>query len=300
MAVQTRGTISSLLAPDLHKVYVATGKERPYEYTLLFNVDDMPWNPITDRQVSGLGTLQSKPEGDVFSTDEIIIGSTKVYTATAFGLAVEITWEAWRDELYGIMAEMVSELARASHNRQEVSAWSILNNAFSTSYAGFTASTALCSTAQAHLDVSSWANRPSPDIGFSVTAIQAMITAFEGMTNDRSLPRLMAPTRLVCGPSNKFKAREILGSSGVPYKSDNEINALDDEALMAFFTHYLTTSTYWFGSASPGIHDLNFYWRDRPIFDNFDDPWSKNAIFTVYQRHTQGYGTPEGVYGSTG
>lgn len=300
MAVHSRGSISELLAPDLHKVYVDTGKERPYEYPLLFNVGDMPWNPMTDQQVSGLGTMLEKPEGDVFSTDDIIIGGSKAYTATAYGLAVEITWEAWRDELYGVMAEMVAELARASHNRQEVSAWSILNNAFSTSFAGFTSGEALCATAHTGLDSTSRGNRPNPDIGFSVTGIQAMCQRFEAMTNERGLPRLMAPTRLVITPTNKFKAREILGSTGVPYSPDNEINALVDEEMMAFVSHFITTGAYWFGSASPGIHDLNFYWRDRPIFDSFDDPWTKNAIFTLYQRHTQGYGTWRGIDGSTG
>jgi len=300
MAVHSRGTITELLTPNLHKVYVETGKERPYEYTLLFNVSDMPWNPITDQQVSGLSTMLSKNEGDPFGTDEIIIGGTKAYTASAYGLAVEVTWEAWRDELYGVMAEMVAELARASHNRQEVSAWSILNNAFSTSYTGFTSGEALCATAHTGLDANSRANRPSPDIGFSVTGIQNMITRYETMTNERNLPRLMAPTRLVIAPQNKFKAREILGSVGAPYTTDNEINALIDEDLAALVCHFLTDSDNWFGTASPGIHDLNFYWRDRPIFDSFDDPWSKNAIFTIYQRHTQGYGTWRGVDGSTG
>jgi hypothetical protein len=104
----------------------------------------MEWNPITDQQVSGLGTLPSKPEGTQFTMDDIIVGGSKAYTAAPFGLAVEITWEAWRDELYGVMREMVASLARASHNRQEVDAWFILNNAFSATYVGFTASEALC------------------------------------------------------------------------------------------------------------------------------------------------------------
>jgi hypothetical protein len=130
------GAISALVAPDLRKVYVDTGKERPLEYPLFHNTSDLEWNPATDQQVSGLGTLPGKDEGEQFTLDEILMGGTKTYTAEPFGLAVEITWEAWRDELYGVMREMVRELARASRNRQEVSAWSVLNNAFSTSFVG--------------------------------------------------------------------------------------------------------------------------------------------------------------------
>ena len=273
MAIQ-RGAFSALIAPDLRTVYFETGKERPLEYPMIFNVDDMEWNPVTDQQISGLGTM--------------------------FGLAVEITWEMWRDELYGIMRELVSELARASHNRQEVDAWSILNNAFDTSIVGFTASESLCSTAHSGLDGTSRANRPSPDVGVSVTGYQGAITRFENLTNERGLPRLLAPTMHVVTPDDKFVAREVLGSTGAPFTADNELNALVEEDMTWMVSHFLISTTYNFTLAAKGVHDLNFLFRDRPIFDSFDDPWTKNAIFTVYQRHTKGFGAWRGVDGSTG
>jgi len=296
----SRGTISALLAPDLRKVYVDTGKERPLEYPLFFNVDTMEWNPVTDQQVSGLSTLPSKPEGEQFSLDELLMGGTVTYTAAPFGLAVEITWEAWRDELYGVLKEMVRELARASRNRQEVDAWSVLNNSFSTSYVGFTAAESLCYATHTGLDGTSRANRPTTDISFSQTGLQNAILRFEAMTDERNLPRLMTPTQIIIHATNKFAAREILGSSQKAYTADNEINALIEEDLTWMVCHYITTSTYWWLAASKGQHDINFLWRDQPIFDMFDDPWSKNAIATVYQRHTKGFGTWRGIDGSTG
>lgn len=295
-----RGAIAALLTPNLRKVYIETGKERPAEAPLFFNMDDMPWNPITDQQVSGLGTMPAKGEGSQFTLDEMVLGGTKTYTAEPYGLAFEATWEAWRDELYGVLEEMTRELARAGRNRMEVDAWSILNNAFSTSANGFTASESLCSTAHAGLDGVSRANRPSPDIGLSVTGIQSAIVRFENMTDERGLPRLMAPVNVLVGPTNKFIAREILGSAGKPYTTDNELNAIIEEDLTWMVCHYFTTSTYWFMAAAKGVHDLNFLWRDHPIFDSFDDPYTKNAVFTSYQRHTKGFGTWRGIDGSTG
>ena len=299
--IVTRNGYAALLDPGLRKVYMETGKERPLEYPSVFDVWDMDWNPMTDRQISGLGTMPTKVEGDSFSLDEPILGGTKSYEAAPFGLAYECTWEAWRDELYGVFRELSAELARAGRNRQEVSAWSALNNAFSTSYTGFTASESLCSTAHTGLDGTSRANRPSPDIGFSQTGIQNAILRFEAQTDERGLPRLMAPVMALVTPTNKFVAREILGSAGKPYTAENEINALIDEDLRWMVCHYITTSTYWFLLAAKGVHDLSMGWRDRPIFDMFDDPWSKNAVATAYQRHTLGqYASWRGVDGSTG
>ena len=301
MPPTVRGTISALLAPDLRKVYVETGKERPLEYPLFMNVQDMEWNPVTDQQVSGLGTLPSKTEGAPFSLDELLMGGTKEYTAAPFGMAVEITWEAWRDELYGILREMVAELNRASHNRQEIDAWYVLNNAFSSGSGkmGFSAEP-LCSTGHVGLDGTARANEPDTAIGFSQTYLQNAIIRYEGMTNERSLPALMRPAMCLITPTNKFAAREILGSPHKAYRADNEINALVEEDLTWMVCHYLTTQAYHFLTAKKGEHDINFMWRDHPIFDMFDDPWTKNAIATVYQRHTKGYATWRGIDGSPG
>jgi hypothetical protein len=297
----TRASIAALLAPDLRKVYLEVGKDRPPEYPLVLNVSDMPYNPVTDQQVSGLGTMPGKPERTSFNLDDIIMGGQKDYSANPYGLAVEISWEAWRDELYGILQEMVRCLARAGRNREETAAWSVFNNAFSSSYTGFTSSEELCTTTHTGLDGASRANRPSPDIGFSITYIQNAITRFASMTDERGLPRLMAPTTHIIGSTNLFAAREVYGSAGKPYTTDNEINAIIEEDLSYMVCHYLTTSTYHFLVASKGIHDLHFMWRDHPIFDVFDDPYTKDAIATAYQRHTNGeFGSWRGVDGSTG
>ncbi len=235
----------------------------------------------------------------MFPLDDPLMGGTKAYTASGFGLAIEITWVMWRDDLYGYMRELAAELMRASRNKQEVDAWSVLNNAFSTSFVGFTAGEALCG-AHVGLDGVTRRNRPTVDIEFSVTGLQNSVERYEAMTNERNLPRLMAPSMAIVTPTYKWAAREILGSSGKPYTTDNERNALIEEDLSWMVCHYLTTSTYWFLLAAQGIHDMQFLWRDHPIDDSFDDPWTKSAIFTIYQRHTKGFGTWRGVDGSTG
>ena len=291
-----RGAFAALLIPDLYRVYMETGKERPLEYELFFNVDDMPWNPATDRQVVGLGTLLSMPEGDNFPLDEPLLGGTKSYTADPFGLGVEITWPMWRDDQYGVMRDLVRELARASRHRQEIDAWAVLNNAFDNAFPGFDG-VSLCSTAHPLAGGGTFANRPSVDVGFSSLAIQASLTRFENMVNERNLPQLVYPNRLLIAGENKFLARQVLGSVKAPFTADNEINPLVQEDLAYMVCHYFTNSTQWF-LASTSNHDLNFLWRDRPIFDGFDAPWNKNAIFTVYQRHTKGFGSWRGIDGS--
>ena len=293
--------LSTLLLPDFKRVYFETGKERPAEYTLFLNVEDLDWQGEKDLQISGLSTMPAKAEGSQFALDAPILGGQKQYTANPYGLAVEISWEMWRDDLYGVMKELIGSIARAGRNKQEVQAHSVMNNAFSTSFVGFTAAESLCQTSHALLNGATADNRPTTDIGVSVTYLQGAITRYENMVDERGLPRLMAPRMYLYGPSNRFVGREILGSSHKPFSANNEINSLVQDDLSVMVDHYLTTSTYHFLLAAQGEHDLNFRWRDHALFDMFDDPRTKTAVATGYQRHTDGvFGAWQGVDGSTG
>ena len=298
----TRGAFAALLAPDLRKVCVGAGLERPMEYPNVVNTPSMEWNPITDRYISALGTMPTKSEGSQFALDQQILGGTKVTEAVSYGLAYEVTREAYEDELYGQFRAGAKFLGRSSNNRMEVDAWSPFNNAFSSSFLGQD-SLALCHIAHTRLDGgATTGNRPSPDIGFSVTGLQNALIAFEGMLDERGMPRLMQPSMCIVGPQNKFNAREILGSSLKPFTANNEINSLIDEDLTWMVCHYFASSqgAQWFLTSPKGVHDINFFVRSAPVFDAFDDPWTGNAIYTVWQRHVASFLDYHGVYGSTG
>lgn len=296
----TRQGYSELVRPDLFRVFIDTGEEAPIEFASIFNVIDMPYNPVTDQQITGLGTTPSKDEGQQFDLDQPIIGGSVEYLAQPYGLAIEFTWEGWRDELYGVFQEMVAELRRSSDNRLEVDAHSVLNNAESGSFTGFDG-LSLINTAHTRLDGgASIANRPTTDVQFSFTAVQSAMQHFHNLLDERGIPRLMAPTMALVTPEYYHDAREILGSTGRPLTASNEINALIEDELGWMVTHYITTTTKWFIMSRQGVHDLNFFVRDDPMFDMFDDPRTKSAVATVYQRHVSGHGTWRGLFGSTG
>lgn len=296
----TRAGFSELLRPDLHQVYIDTGEENPTEFDQIVNVIDMPYNPLTDQQISGLGTMPPKDEGDPFDLDEPIMGGTVDYLAQPYGLAIEFTFEAWDDELYGVFRAMVAELRRASNNRMEVDAHAPFNLAESTSALGFDG-VPLISTAHPQLGGGAAIdNRPAIDINFSFTAVQVAMQHFHALVDERGLPRLLSPSQVLGTFSFYHDMREILGSSGRPLTANNELNALIPDDLSYMVSHFITNPNKWFVMARQGVHDVNFYMRNEPDFDMFDDPRTKNAVATVYQRHTSGFGTWRGIYGSTG
>lgn len=299
-AAVTRSDFQPLLTPELRKIFVQTGMERPMEHPMVVNTEAMPGNPITDRAYSALGTLPEMEDGGRFSLDAPIQGSTVTYTAKIFGMGFEVTRAGWEDDMYGLIKQMPASLQRSSRNRIEVEAHAPLNRAFSASFTGLDG-LSLCNTAHTRLDLGgTQGNRSSPDVGLSAAGLQAARLQFEQLVDDRGMPRMMVPVQLLITPSNIDTAREILGSAGRAYSANVEINSLIQDDLSIVVDHYITVATYWFLMAAKGTHDVNFFMRSAPSFDSFTDPWTGNAIYTVWQRHANGFGLWQGVWGSTG
>src|SRR5438128_10743855 len=98
----------ALARTDLRRVAIEAGEERAREYTYVDNVEEMETDPITDRQITGLGFMPPKDEGDTFSLDQPILGPTSTIKSRGYALAAEITWEMWRDEQYGVMRDFAA------------------------------------------------------------------------------------------------------------------------------------------------------------------------------------------------
>ena len=297
----TTGNFSRLIAPGYRKVFFGQMKDRPTEYDKIINIKSSTRAYEDDFEMAGVGAMQSKSEGVAINYSDPIQGGTKRYTHAVFGRGYRITEEMYEDDLYSVTGQkMAKSLAKAVANHCEVYGWSVLNNAFNTSYAGFIASTSLCSTSHTLIDGSTLANRPSAETDLSATALQAAIESFEGWTDNRGLPVLIKPVLLVVGPTFKWAAREILGSEFRPYSSDNEINSLREEDMKYMVGHFLSDADSWFVLGGKDDHDMNWQWRRKPKFENSDDFDTGDAKFKVSLRHSQGYGDFRGVYGSQG
>ena len=73
-----------------------------------------------------------------------------------------------------------------------------------------------------------------------------------------------------------------------------------DVGLVPSLWQYLTDPDMWFLLGSKGQHDINFFWRVKPKFDNSDDFDSGDAKFKGYMNYTLGHGDWKGTYGTSG
>jgi len=295
----TRAQFPLLLEPKLRNIWNDSFKQWELLYPRFVNVGSSKKAQETDYQMTGLGSLAAIGEGEDVTYDNPIGGSSKVYTHATYGLGYKITDEMIRHEQYGQMAKMEKSLMRAVVDKQETDAHSVLNNAFSTSYAGFTSGEALCATSHARLDSGTVnSNAPATDVALGITALQNAIIQMRLWKDDRGRPIRSTPKLLIIHPNDLMTARELLGSTLKPGTANNEINAIRDEGLSFMDTPYLTDTNAWYLLADS--HDLNFIWDLRPTV-TMDTEFDSDVVKRkAKQAYSFGFGSWVGIYGTDG
>lgn len=274
----------------LREVFFQQGMEKPREYPFIVNVDTLDHVPAFDQQLHGTGLMPEKPEGTAFPRQSMVLGGRREWRVRPFGNAVEITFEERRDEQYGSFTRIPADQARAGRQREEEDALYFLNHAFDSAVNGFVPGEALCGD---HTSIiTGEVQRNAPPIGQafgpSMTGFQQAIMHFHNLKDDDGKRSLKQPS-LVIGSANGvdlFIFRELLGSTGVPYKADNELNSLIAEELSWIICHFGDFGDAWFVRADG--HDAWFMWRDEPFQDTFVEPNTMNAVSASYQRHSRG------------
>lgn len=293
------GGISELLRIDWDKIVEEVGEERPREYTFwMGEIFDYTHSEEKRVQVHGLPVLDGKPIGGRFPRQQFPIGGNKTTTPQPYGSEIEVPFETYRDEQYGVLTRLPAEQARSGRHREEVDATHVLDFAFDATEDGFTSGEALCGD-HALQNGNTIRNRPVDDIGFSQLFCQQASFHFHGLTNDQGRPEMVYPDMYLLHYNNEIIAREILGSPSKPYTSDNEVNALIANKMSWMLLHFLSSSTAAFAIARG--NDLRFGWRDRPRHMVYDDPSTMNALSSWYQRHGKShFGSWREIYGSPG
>ncbi len=305
----TRAQFLALLEPKLSNIWMEAFPQRPLEWATLRNTRTASKAGITDHTLTGFGSLIKKGEGEAILYQDPIDGTNKTYTPVRFGTGYKITQEMVDHELYGQVEKFETDLMGAAIDGQETIASNIFNGAFATTDSDGYSSTGfdglqLCSTAHTRLDGgTNIANRPAADGDLSLTGVQNAIIAFENLKSDRGRTQVIRPVRLVISPEDRFTAREILNSEYKPGTANNEVNALREDGISYFVSHYKTDNNAWFLLGDK--HDLNFIWdvKPRTATSASDAGESFDAEITsrkVIQGFIVGAGEWRGIFGSNG
>ncbi len=304
-----RNQFLALLEPGLSNVWFEAYPQRPLEWSTFLNTRTAGKAVIHDHKLTGFGSLVLKAEGEPIVYLDPIDGQTKNYTPVRFAGGYKITQEMIDQELYGEVMKFESDMMGSAIDGQETIAANLMNGAFGTTDADGYSSTGfdglqLCSTAHTRLDGGpTIANRPAADGDLSLTGLQNAVIAYHNLKSDRGRTQVIRPIRLLISPEDIFTARELLNSEYKPGTANNEINALQDEGLSYFVSHYKTDNNSWFLVGDK--HDANLIWDVKPrqatSASDSGEAFDREIISRkTLQGFVTGFGEWRGWFGSSG
>ena len=297
----TTTSAAELLAPGFRTIFFDKLQARPEEFSQVFNIDNSQRNFEEDLQFSGLSSAQKKNQGAPIQFDDPVQGGKVRYTMDTYALGFRVTMEMMMDDLYNIIAKMPAKLATSLSNSVESVAWNLINQGFvNTTFTGFDG-LSLFNAAHVYLKTNNtFTNVQTTPVDLTTSGVKQALIILGNTKDDSEFPSMIAPKWLLVQEEQKHIALQILGGTNEPFTANRQINVIGTAAtgLNIFVSHYLTSTTVW------GIigqeHDMNFFWRLRPVFDDADDFTTKDALFSGVARFQIGFGDPRGTVFSQG
>ncbi|HEX6826401.1 MAG TPA: hypothetical protein VF077_08810 [Nitrospiraceae bacterium] len=297
------GSHPKLLWPGIKDIWGQVYDEHKEEYPDLYDLDTSTKAYEEDVQVTPFGLAPVKSEGAGLAYDSEIQGVITRYMHIAYALGYIVTYEELQDNLYEIVASRRAK-ANAFSMRQTIEnvAAFPFNSAFVTTYQTTGDGAAWVSTAHVNVTGGTYSNALTPGADLSESALEDICIQIMQTANDRGNLISIMPRCLLIPVQEWFNAHRILKSVLQPDTASNNVNVL--KMTNAFpdgikMNHYFTAPSAWFVRTNCP-NGLQFFWRNKPQFDQDNDFDTKNAKASSYMRFSCGLTDPRGLFGSNG
>lgn len=296
--------MSGDFAKDLEPItgmWVDQGAARhPEEFKRFFKTVTSSTAYYEDQMTKGLRTLEPKPEGDSVKFAKTTQGWGVRHSATAYGLGVNITYEAIRDGVALNQAQRIlTELGRAAAELRNVRVHEILNNAFSATFQTGGDGKELCATDHP-TDEGNTSNELATPTALSIASLKQMFIEMDAMKAIDGSPikvdgqSLLIPRQLI------FDANVIMKSAEDPTTSDRSVNPWGAAGMFKeiHVSRWLTSATKHFILTDRNERGLQFFERDPLTTFRDRDTDTMNAKFVVYTRFGRGWTDYNCIFGN--
>mgnify|MGYP003128256506 FL=1 len=301
----SRAQLAKELEPGLNSLFGMSYDSYSREYEQVFAIEDSQRAFEEEVLVTGFGGAPVKTEGQGVQFDNASESYTARYTHDTIALAFSLTEEAVEDNLYDSLGKRyVKALARSMANTKEVKGADVLNNAFSSSFAGGDGK-ALIATDHPLAGGGTAANRATTMADLNETSLEDALIDISTFTDDRGLTISVQATKLVVPPQLVFVADRILESTLRVGTADNDINAIRNTGVLPggyTVNHYLTDPDAFFllTTVTEMGEGLKMFQRTAMETSMEPDFSTGNLRYKARERYSFGFSDWRGIYGSQG
>jgi hypothetical protein len=301
MAISRAQLLKELL-PGLNALFGLSYATYDQEHKEIYETETSERSFEEETKLSGFNAAPVKNEGSAIQYDNGQEAWTARYNHETIAMGFSLTEEAIEDNLYdSLAARYTKALARSMAYTKQVKAAAVLNNGFTSTYAGgdgqplFSASHPLISGG-----VNS--NIPSTAADLNETSLEAAVIQISLWTDERGLLIAARPKKLIVPPSLQFVATRLLETSLRVGTNDNDINALKNNGSIPegyAINHFLTDTNAWF--LTTDVPNGMKHFERVPLSQSMDGDFDTgNVRYKSRERYSFGWSDPLGMYGSVG
>lgn len=311
----SRSSLAQTVLPGLDKVFINSLKSVSLQYEPIFNIETADKMTEKDLSFYGFGLAVKKTEGNATAYADPGEGYLTSYTADTWSLAFRITREAYKDELYGLMAGMAKRLGLALRYTKNVNAANIFNNGFSDSYTSATSGYAAFGDAEPLFgDATAYThplkatggtdkNRLATNADLDRTALKQALIDYRATLDDNGLLWMpgVEPSILVVHPELEDDALQLLRSEKVSEDATNATNQyLTSKKLRVQTWDFITDTDSFYLGSEKSLHQLKMKQREPIQTEAGDDFDTGNMKYKAFERYTFGWSDWRGWFGCPG
>ena len=255
-----------------------------------------------ETKLSGFSAAPVKNEGSAIAYDNAQEAWTARYNHETIALGFSLTEEAIEDNLYdSLSARYTKALARGMAYTKQIKAAAVLNNGFSSSYAGGDGQ-ALFSASHPLVSGGTNSNIPSTPADLNETSLENAVIQIAQWTDERGLLIAAKPKKLVIPVQLQFVATRLLETELRVGTNDNDVNAIKNNgSIPGGYTvnNYLTDTNAWF--LTTDVPNGMKHFVRTPLSNSMDGDFDTgNVRYKSRERYSFGWSDPLGMWGSAG
>jgi hypothetical protein len=298
----TRQQFAKQLQDGLNTVFGMEYDSFPTSYDKIFKTHNSQKAFEEDVLMVGFGGASEKSEGGTIAYDSGQEAWVARYSHSTIALAFAITEEAVEDGRYGDIGQKYSKaLARSMRYTKEVRGASVLNNGFSSSFAGGDGKE-LFATDHPLAGGGTLANELQTAADLSEEALEDAMIAIDGFVDDRGIPIMVKAQSLIIPRQLQFVAHRILKSTLQSGNGNNDTNALKDMNALpggVDVNVYLSDPDGWYmpTNAADGLKHFTRRKLKRGMEGDFE---TGNMRYKASERYSFGWTDWRGCFASPG
>lgn len=304
MAILNTAAFPKELDANIHKIFFDEYEPYMRDYLAIAKIENAPpGDRYTESELSNIGALETKPQGQSITFDIPVEGNEKTIYFTTYAKGLQFTEESMADDLHGNFTKLPTKLAESAARKPDVVFFDhVFNNGFASSLAWDGDYIFDVDHHQLYTGLTNLANEPATPSDLSETSLQEAFEYFWGVEDEAGFPMYLDPEILLAATGNTWTVNNLFKSSNVVGSAENDINTVAPSngvvSWRPYISRYLTDADAWFLLSKQ--RDCRLLWKKQATLESADDFYTGNALFKVTMRFGVGVWDWRTMWGNPG